>query len=265
MFLIDKFQQFYGEVLRVKERVGQGTWVFEGDAATAARAASESSPSAVWRRLTVLLERQALEASREGGDFALEIYRRAQYAMAAIADETFLHLDWVGRDAWREHLLETKLFNSHRAGEEVFERIEELLRNRDSLYGELARIYLMILALGFQGKFRGQPDAEQDIDGYRRRLHRFIYGRDPQAVRGNEQLAPAAYASTLDEGRSTELPYLRPWIWSMVAIVVIWIAASHFMWQSAVRPLEPLVDRILDDRPATHAPATTTVGRGQQP
>src|SRR5204863_4757031 len=146
MFLIDKFQQFYGEVLRLRGRVAEGSWVFQGDAA-----ASEprESPSGVWRKLVGLLERQSLDAGREGGDFGLEVYRRAQYAMAALADEIFINLDWVGRDAWREHLLEARLFGSHRAGEELFERIDNLLRDHDSLYGELARIYLMVLALGF--------------------------------------------------------------------------------------------------------------------
>ena len=46
---------------------------------------------------------------RTGGEYASALYRRAQYVMAALADETFLYLDWPGRDAWRANLLEFKL------------------------------------------------------------------------------------------------------------------------------------------------------------
>src|SRR5215207_2820442 len=129
MFLLDRFQDFYREVLRLKQSVGQGNWVFDGQAGQPGQViqggtpVEDLSPTAVWRTLLALLERQALDASRSGGDFALEVYRRAQYAMAALADEVFLHLDWPGREAWRSNLLESRLFSSHRAGEELFERI----------------------------------------------------------------------------------------------------------------------------------------------
>jgi len=245
MFLIDRFQQFHSEVARLVTRVSAGTWVFEGPGTVGGNDPSESSPTAVWRRLLTVLERQALEAGREGGDFALELYRRAQFAMAALADEIFLNLDWPGREAWREHLLEAKLFGTRRAGEEVFERIEELLRDRDTVYSELARVYLMVLALGFQGKYRGERDAEQELAAYRRRLFRFVFDREPQAVRGNERLVPQAYAATRDERQTVELPYLRPWITALVVVILLWIAAAHALWMVEVNQLEPLVSKIL--------------------
>jgi type VI secretion system protein ImpK len=253
MFLIDKFQQFYAEVLRLRGRVAEGSWVFQGDGNAAANEPRES-PSSVWRKLVGLLERQSLDAGRDGGDFGLEIYRRAQYAMAALADELFINLEWAGRDVWREHLLEAKLFGSHRAGEELFERIDALLRDHDSLYGELARIYLMVLALGFQGKYRGRSDGDEEIDSYRRRLFRFIYSRDPQVVRGEERVMPQAYAATLDEAGVTRLPYLKPWVWTLVLVIVVWVAGSHLLWRHAVAEMEPLVDDIIGTASTGGAP-----------
>jgi type VI secretion system protein ImpK len=246
MFLIDKFQQFYGEVLRLRGRVVEGTWVFQTDP-TPAGAAPEprESPVGVWRKLVALLERQSLDASREGGDFGVAIYRRAQYAMAALADEIFINLQWAGREAWREHLLEAKLFGSHRAGEELFERIDALLREHDALYGELARVYLMVLALGFQGKFRGRSDAHEEIESYRRRLFRFVYGREPQVVHGDERIVPQAYAATLDEASTSKLPYLKPWIWTLVLVLVVWLAGSHLLWHNATSALEPVINEIV--------------------
>ena len=254
MFLIEKFQQFHAEVIRLKARVTAGAWVFQGEeTAGLAESVAKESPTAVWRRLVSLLERQSLDAAHQGGDFAVEIYKRAQYAMAALADEIFLHVDWVGRDSWREHLLEAKFFNSHRAGDELFERIEDLLHDRDALFSELARVYLMVLGLGFQGRYRGKPDAEETIAIYRRRLFRFIYGRDPQAVHGNQYVVPQAYSATLDEAVSTELPYLRPWLWAMVAAVVLWIGGSFAVWKYSIQDLIPLIQRIERMEASEHA------------
>jgi type VI secretion system protein ImpK len=259
MFLLDRFQDFYREVLRLKQGVGQGSWVFDakpGQARQAAGTPEDLSPTAVWRTLLAMLERQALEASRSGGDFALEVYRRAQYAMAALADEVFLNLDWPGREAWRSNLLESRLFGSHRAGEELFERVEELLRDRDNVYGELARVYLMVLALGFQGKFRNHAEAERELESYRRRLFRFIFGRDPQAVRGEERLMPEAYGATLDEGSGTTLPHLKPWVWALALLVALWLGGGHLIWTATVSGLQPLVTEILGaERPAGHGAA----------
>ncbi|HYN20110.1 MAG TPA: DotU family type IV/VI secretion system protein [Thermoanaerobaculia bacterium] len=254
MFLLDRFQDFYREVLRLKQSVAHGTWVFDAQGGTT----EDLSPTAVWRSLLALLERQALDASRSGGDFALEVYRRAQYGMSALADEVFLHLDWPGREAWRSHLLESRLFGSHRAGDELFERVEELLHDRDNVYGELARVYLMVLALGFQGKYRGHPEAERELESYRRRLFRFIFGRDPQAVRGDERLMPEAYASTLDEGSGSTLPHLKPWIWAMVLLVALWIGGSHLLWHASLSDLRPLVSEIL----GREGPSSPTGGSG---
>ena len=251
MFLIDKFQQFYGEVLKLQARVAAGAWIFSGTESVTESAAKES-PSAVWRRLVSILERQSLDAGLEGGDFAVEIYRRAQYAMAALADEVFLNLEWAGREAWREHLLEAKFFNTHRAGEEMFERIEDLLRDRDSLYAELGRIYLMVLALGFQGKFRGRPDADEVLQNYRKRLFRFVFNRDPVAVHGNERVAPQAYASTLDAARATELPYLRPWVWAIVLAFVVWFGASWAIFRYSISDLIPMVQELTEETTQSH-------------
>ena len=245
MFLIEKFQQFHAEVIRLKARVTAGAWVFQGEeTAGLAESVARESPTAVWRRLVSLLERQSLDAGHQGGDFAVDIYRRAQYAMAALADEIFLHVDWVGRESWRDHLLEAKFFGTHRAGEELFERIEDLLHDRDALFAELARVYLMVLGLGFQGRYRGKPDAEETIAVYRRRLFRFIFSRDPQAVHGNQYVVPQAYTATLDEAIATELPYLRPWVWAIVAAVVLWIGGSFAIWKYSIADLVPIIARI---------------------
>lgn len=253
MFVTEKFQQFHTELLRLQERLREGH-AFDDTPADARGAAL--SASAAWRRILNVLERQEQEAIRHGGDLGLELYKRAQYAMAALADEVFLNLDWPGRDAWRQNLVEAKLYGSHRAGEELFERIDDLLRDRDSGHNEIARVYLSVLALGFQGKYRGRADAESELEVIRRRLYRFIFGRDPKVVRGREAVAPQAYMGTIERPR-VELPHLKPWIWAIVLIVVVFAATQHVIWIQLKSEVSPYVDRILDPYAAPAAPVTT--------
>jgi type VI secretion system protein ImpK len=258
-FLLSAFREFYRELLKAKHRVELGEWPEDerlGDdemgldldrgASHFGRGASHfGATGTIWQELLTLLERQALDAARSGGDIGRELYLQAQYAMAALADEIFLHLDWPGRLAWKENLLEAKLFGTHRAGEVMLERIEAVLRGRDPVYAELARVYLMVLALGFEGKLRGSEEGPALLAAYRRALYRFAYRRDPRVVRGEEPVAPEAYAATVETGPGARLPYMRRWLIGAAVVIVLWIAGGHLVWRHLVADFEPHLDRIL--------------------
>lgn len=244
-FLIVRFHEFYREVVRLKRLVKRGEWVFESSESRGQEGEDRAAPSAVWQSLLTLLERQSLAARRTGGDFAVEIYRQAQYVMAALADEVFLNLEWGGRDAWQQNLLEAHLFQSHRAGEEIFERLDELLLRRDPVYLDLGRLYLYALALGFEGKYRGLADGDFQLARYRRRLFNFITGRDPELESDTESLFPQAYASTLSRGTKPMLPYTRRWLIALAAVIAFWILAAHPVWRRLIAEMEPAIRSIL--------------------
>src|SRR5207245_11160152 len=109
-----------------------------------------------------------------GGD-ALQYFPDAQYAMAVLADEIFLHFDWVGQEAWNRYKLEPRMFKTNYAGMELFKRIDKLVREPKPKVGarHLARVYLLVLPSGFKGKFR-EPRLKSPIAEYRRRRHEFI-------------------------------------------------------------------------------------------
>lgn len=202
------------------------------------------TPSAVWQALVGLLNRQEAEVRRTGGEYATAIYRRAQYVMAALADEIFLYLEWPGREAWRTQLLEYKLFQSYNAGEEVFRRIEAVLRTRDPADAELAKIYLMALALGFRGALRG-PAAQARIDWYRRELYTFLTNRDPGTPRDPHSLFPEAYQSNLETaGSARRLSPARRWLLTGLLLLLLWILASQWVWNGIVDDLWPLIEKI---------------------
>jgi type VI secretion system protein ImpK len=176
----------------------------------------------VWQQLLTLLERQAMEAG-QGGSFAYEVYREAQYVMAALADEIFLHLEWEGKTTWP--LLEARLFQTHVAGEEIFARVDRLLQRRDPFYLDLAAVYFMSLSMGFQGKYRGLDNRE--CLEYRRQLFRMIYRRDPKLFTSTGPLFPQAYQHTLDKMEVKRLPAQWTWLWLIAMVFVVWAGASE--------------------------------------
>lgn len=243
-FLAHQFRELYSEVLHLKFQLGQGDWLFINEKRDDGNG-GEVPPNAIWQQLLTLLERQALEAQRAGGHLAVDIYSQAQYVMAALADEIFLNLQWPGQETWRSNLLESKLFQSHSAGETFFERLDVLLADKDPIFIDLARIYLNALALGFQGKFRDDINGTVELANYRRRLLRFIHQREPVLLEGKERLAPQAYTSILDQGRNQQLPYLKRWILAFSLLLVLWVVGSYPLWHELTADMRSEIEEIL--------------------
>lgn len=232
MSLIDRFQAFYREVLDVEQRLGT----------------SSISPREARDALKLHLERQELAVERETGDYGADQFVRAKYAMAALADEILLRPGSPARDTWMNELLESELFRTRCAGEKVFRDIDALQGERRGDAEELARVYLAVLGLGFRGTFAAEPEAtaEQKIEPYRRKLYRLIFGHEPAVEQLDAaKIVPGAYASTLEHGEQSELPYLRPWVLALAILVLFWIAAAHGLWRTSVAGIEPFVDEIL--------------------
>jgi type VI secretion system protein ImpK len=247
-FLLSQFRAFYSEVVRLKRLAQAGTWAFAPEDVAEAEADAYQVGTAVWQQLLTVLEQQELIAGRKGGEYGTVLYKDAQYVMAALADEIFLHLDWAGREAWKAHLLETKLFHSHSAGEHLFEKIEQLLLEPDPVFRDLATVYLMALGLGFQGKFRGTDDAGQ-IDHHRRRLFAFIAHREPDLLNASRHLFPETYSHTLDGGRARKLPDTRQWIALVVGVVLTLVVLSSALWRHLTIDLYNVINRILVIQP----------------
>ena len=224
------------------------------DTAAPAPSPSPVPAAGVWQQLHTLLERQAFEAGQTGGAFAFEIYREAQYVMAALADEVFLNLEWDGRASWP--LLESNLFQTHYAGEAVFHRLDRLLQRRDPFYLDLAAVYFMALALGFKGKYRDN-DVHGRLQLYRNQLFAMIYRRNPQLFSSTGPLFPQTMQYTLDEGSGRRLPDRRVWLLLTAGVVAAWLGLSLVAWNSVNGPVSCTITKVFNPN------ATCEAGAGQ--
>ena len=239
-FLLIRFQEFYRELVRLQRGIELNRTA-PAELTVPDTRVPTTIAVGVWQELLTLLERQALDASQSGGAFAAEIYREAQYVMAALADEIFLHLNWEGRTQWP--LLESRLFQTHYAGEALFSRLDRLMQRRDPFYLDLAHIYFLALSLGFQGKYRGLTDTSE-LDRYRQQLFALLYRRPPKLFAGEVQLFPQSYENRLDRGRGKRLPDQRIWWALVVCVVLFWIGSSHLAWQSVSKQVACLICQV---------------------
>jgi type VI secretion system protein ImpK len=148
--------------------------------------------------------------------------------MAAFADEVFINMEWEGQRTWPSNLIESALFHSHVAGELFFEKLDRLLADRDPANKSLAAIYLNILSLGFQGKYRGQKDSGR-LRAYRRDLFIFIFQQPADLEREAKVAFPEAYAKTL---RTDKKKLTNPALWLGVLGLVFagYLLISQGVW-----------------------------------
>lgn len=238
--LLTQFREFYQELARFKSMAMNPVHAL---AAVGAEDAPEPVVNAqeIWQRLLILLESQAERASRSGGAFGFEVYREAQYVMAALADEFFLNENWPGRRNWP--LLEGRLFHSSAAGEVVFRKLDLLLLQRDPVYVDLAAVYFYALSLGFQGKFRGN-DPQNQLDHYKRQLFAIIFRENPELLQRGNRIFPQTYLHTLKEGKALKLPHPRRWLYLFAGILLVWLIVSHMLWVHVTGPVMEELDLI---------------------
>lgn len=263
-FIVRYFEDFYGEIIRQKAAVMDAP---QGDIAdeenrkhykNAATSSVQDAPPSIQQqtsqsgviaeriiqKLVAILNSQALDSARYGGEFASKYYKEAQFIMAALADEIFLHMEWSGKDYWEKNLLEDRLYGTHNAGQLFFDRIDEFLSNRDVSRADLAILYLMTLGLGFKGKFRNQDDQGR-LAYYRRELYIFAYHKDPTLFELGTRLCPEVYQHTIDDNRITFLNDARPWMYIFIATAIVMLLLSYMVWDSTTNNIDQLTSSIL--------------------
>ena len=247
-FFVPKFRAFYNEIVSHKHQKAEFT---AGFATAVMDYTADLTPDAaaqqLQKRLSEILELQAAEASWMGGEAASR-FPDAQYAMSALADEVFTHLDWAGKEAWPRYLVEQKLFKSNAKDIEFFRRVDKLLKNEvehpSAPAKDLARMYLLVLAAGFQGKYRPfgltRPLAE-----YRRRLYEFVSGKDPLLIYSEERKLFPESAERVEVGRAvSRFSMLQQWAAVLVILLIGYAVISQMAWNRVSADLKDVTARV---------------------
>ncbi|MCY0386969.1 DotU family type IV/VI secretion system protein [Robbsia sp. Bb-Pol-6] len=196
----------------------------------------ELAAVALNQHLQRLIELQSAQIERQTSRLEVDNVADARYLKTALADELLLTMPWPGRDRWTAHLLESAFFRTNIAGDLVFERIDVLLADREPSRRKMARLYLFALAIGFQGRFRGDAALER-LTAYRTELFQFVYQRRPDLGGRDRVLDDDAYAHTLSHLAQHNLPPLSRWTLGVVVAVIGLLATSEILWLSTTWPV----------------------------
>lgn len=195
--------------------------------------------------LMTSLEERGRDFSTRGGDYGSRLFARVIYVFAAFADDVMLESHWVGRDEWVRTPLEVKLFGSQSAGEEIFNDIDNGLSKYEFGKRDLAKIYLMALNLGFEGKFKG-TQSEVDIRRYKVRLFELINDRAPENSEATKSFLGSVYRYNQTGGAPEMMSYLKPWIITISAIGGLYLLGSHLIWEYMIAVLDDQVTATIE-------------------
>jgi len=101
-------------------------------------------------RMTRFLDDFGRNARRKGA--SADDIDAAKYAFAAAVDEIILRSTYAIRDSWELKPLQLTLFGDQLAGENFFNRLEQL-RSHGAEHLEALEVFHMCLLLGFQGRY----------------------------------------------------------------------------------------------------------------
>lgn len=242
LFLLARFAEFFASVVDSKRAISEGRL---GAVLSVGDEPQPTDPrelaARLSARLAAVLRLQEKEVARTGKPTEIDAHRKAMYVMAAVTDEIFiLEVDWPGRDAWLDLLLEYNLFQSRNAGNRFFQMADELLATQipDPLQVDLAAVMVMALQLGFKGRHRGLlSDAE--LDALRNRLYKLVEREHGALAAG---IAFPQTMQALQAGGTPErLAPLSPWYTAGAVVLIVYLAVSSVLWLWLLEPFRRAV------------------------
>ena len=158
-----------------------------------------------------------------------------RYLLTIFIDETFIGFKWFGKDHWTQNLLEHDLFKTHQSGDKFYEKLDALLVSYDATQGEIAKIYLTMLSLGFQGKYRGSENIEK-IEEYRSKLCHLL-GISTDISSAKKEILLKEHVSSVIKQKNI-LGYRYRSFFSFLAVfVLLYLALSGLYWENRVSTL----------------------------
>lgn len=143
-----------------------------------------------------------------------------KYVLTALIDEVIIFSSWEYNNDWQANPLEMELFGKSIAGERFF----ELLENDGYRDPELAELFFVCLAIGFDRKIVRDKEMKK-------RLYALINNRLPEDER---RLSPGAQEAIVKSG--AKLPPMfgvAAIVTVLVVSVLVYTISSQLLWHDA--------------------------------
>jgi len=180
-------------------------------------------PDPAGLRETLARAVQAFEAKAREVGVLNEHVIGARYALCTFLDETAANTPW-GEKIWAQRSLLVQFHNEAWGGEKFFQLLGKLAE-QPAAHRNLLELFYIILALGFEGRYRVLQNGRAQLDAVRERLAQMIVKERGEPVR---ELSPQ-WQTTATTARPLRdsVP-----LWAVAAIaalllVLVYMAASY--------------------------------------
>jgi type VI secretion system protein ImpK len=137
---------------------------------------SAAHPDPAGLRAELLARLRGFEAAALARGAPPEAVGPARYVISAALDEAVLSTPWGAESPWLQRSLLTELHGEAWGGEKVFAMLEQFRRDPDR-HHELIELIELVLALGFQGRYRMLDNGLVQLEQLREGLTRSLHGR----------------------------------------------------------------------------------------
>jgi type VI secretion system protein ImpK len=244
IILLKQLRDFVAEVLQVIDTLSAPASADDEPAEHARQLAQEAS-----ERIARIISAKTIDLSHSDSTAARAAMDELRYLMAAMADELLLSSDWPGRARFTETLIETRLFGSSVAGDQIFQRIDTLLAGAGDTAPPMAALYLFAISTGFEGRHRGLR-ADDTLQPLRDALFRLIYRRDAklgptlagQPDVSDRVLSPQAYRYPLSNIVPVRFFRFSRGVLSFIGTMLLLIALSQVAWRWSTAPVRKALE-----------------------
>ncbi|SAK89935.1 DotU family type IV/VI secretion system protein [Caballeronia pedi] len=176
------------------------------------------------------------ETEARAGGIATEQVTAARYMVCTMLDEAASGTPW-GAGVWARQSLLVTFHNEAWGGEKVFQLLARLAQ-KPAQHLHLLELASMVLALGFEGRYRVAAQGAQTLDAIRTRLYQLIRkerGEPERALSPHWQGVPTARRRTTDV-----LPVWVVGAFALLLLVAAWLAMSFQLGRLSDPPFDTL-------------------------
>jgi type VI secretion system protein ImpK len=158
---------------------------------------------------------RTFEAQAKRGGAEADQVRIARYIVCTFVDTAVFQTPWGGHNVWGARSLLVTFEKEAQGGEKFFAILEQTCKTPDR-YLDLIELQYVCLALGFQGRYRGDPEGRTTLQVLQERLYRLI--RDKRPGIGSTL---AAHWKGLSEPKATVWRVVPWWVVASAAALVV--------------------------------------------
>ncbi|WP_250475577.1 DotU family type VI secretion system protein [Caballeronia sp. GAFFF1] len=207
-----------------------------------------ADPAALRDSLAAGVRRFEAEARANG--VTTEQVTAARYMVCTMLDEAASGTPW-GAGVWARQSLLVTFHNEAWGGEKVFQLLGRLAQ-KPAQHLHLLELASMVLALGFEGRYRVAAQGRQTLDAIRARLYQLI-----RKERGEPERALSPHWQGVPTARRRATDVLPVWVVGAFALLVL--AAAYLAMSFRLGRLsDPAFDTISSIRAGVQRPLVVT-------